>query len=174
MLKITRTAIIVSLSMATPSFAQQATTPADALVRQLTNQGFTVTKRGRTWLGRTVITAHKGALEREIVVARGSGQILQDDWVFGAENGANATSEDEDENDDESESPGGNGISGGNGNGQSGGNGNGQSGGNGNGHGGDNGNGHGGDNGNGHGGDNGNGHGGGNGNGNGRGGGRNR
>ncbi|PIB24347.1 hypothetical protein BFP76_03785 [Amylibacter kogurei] len=113
MLKFTRTVIIVSLAVATPSFAQQAATPADIVVRQLVNQGFTITNRGRTWLGRTIITAQKGMVEREIVVARGSGQILQDDWVFDPDAGDEARAEEDAEDEEESDPRSGGGHNGG-------------------------------------------------------------
>ena len=41
-------------------------------------EGYEVTSISRTWLGRILIKASNGSIEREIVVNRGSGEIIHD------------------------------------------------------------------------------------------------
>ena len=45
---------------------------------QILIEGFEVTSIGRTWLGRILIKASNGSVEREIVINRGSGQVIHD------------------------------------------------------------------------------------------------
>ena len=45
---------------------------------QLLAEGFQIISIGRTWLGRILIQASSGVVEREIVINRGSGQIIHD------------------------------------------------------------------------------------------------
>ena len=45
---------------------------------QLLIEGFQIISIGRTWLGRILIQATSGVAEREIVINRGSGQIIHD------------------------------------------------------------------------------------------------
>ena len=45
---------------------------------QMLIEGFEVTSIGRTWLGRILIKASNGSVEREIVINRGSGQVIHD------------------------------------------------------------------------------------------------
>lgn len=46
--------------------------------QKLAKDGYEVISVGRTWLGRTLITASDGENSRTVVVARGSGQVLHD------------------------------------------------------------------------------------------------
>jgi hypothetical protein len=59
-----------------------AQTVSDEYVKTLHDQGFVIVSTGYTWLRRIVIHASNGTYEREIVIARGSGQILQDNWTL--------------------------------------------------------------------------------------------
>lgn len=67
-----------------PALVLLATPPAlaqtvpEALAQRLAEEGFEIVETGRTWLGRTLIKARKEGQEREIVLERGSGQILHD------------------------------------------------------------------------------------------------
>ena len=46
----------------------------------LNDQGFEIVSTGYTWLWRIVVHATNGEHDREIVISRGSEQILQDNW----------------------------------------------------------------------------------------------
>lgn len=52
----------------------------DAVIRQLEAQGYTITERERTWLGRIRLEAKRGAQERELVLNPSTGEILRDYW----------------------------------------------------------------------------------------------
>lgn len=67
--------LLANCTLGTASFAQDV---PDALTDQLKNQGFTVVETGRTWLGRILVRATDGTTDREIVLERGSGQVLHD------------------------------------------------------------------------------------------------
>ncbi len=65
--------------VATGTFAQ-AETRVEAVARHLTEQGYTEIEISRTFLGRARIEAHKGDMEREIVMNPNTGEILRDYW----------------------------------------------------------------------------------------------
>ena len=57
-----------------------AQTLNDAFAKSLAEQGFVIESTKFTWLRRIVVQATNGTHNREIVVTRGSGRILQDNW----------------------------------------------------------------------------------------------
>ena len=63
-----------------PISQSQAQSVSDEFELALQEQGFSIVSTGYTWLRRVVVRATNGTYEREIVIARGSGQILQDNW----------------------------------------------------------------------------------------------
>jgi hypothetical protein len=65
-----------SLFLAPPVLA--AASPEEEIARSLVGQGFAITSRHRTFLGRVRFTAVKGATQREVVVDPASGEILRD------------------------------------------------------------------------------------------------
>ena len=54
---------------------------ADQIVAQLSDQGFADIEIERTWLGRTRILALRGGAQREIIVNATTGEILRDLWL---------------------------------------------------------------------------------------------
>lgn len=72
--------ILISLVLCAAPVAQAQTIPAP-IVQSLTAQGFTITSKRFTWLGRIYVEASNGTVRRQILIARGSGQILQDRYV---------------------------------------------------------------------------------------------
>lgn len=71
-------ALAVVALLASASFAR-AETRVEAVARHLTEQGYAV-EISRTFLGRARIEAHKGTLEREIILNPITGEILRDYW----------------------------------------------------------------------------------------------
>ncbi|MDA8870069.1 hypothetical protein N9H93_01595 [Rhizobiaceae bacterium] len=71
-------ALLTYLFLAMPV---QAQTVSDAFAAALEEQGFVIESTGYTWLWRTVVHATNGYHDREIVLARGSEQVLQDNWT---------------------------------------------------------------------------------------------
>ena len=69
--------IAASLAMAG---AVQAASFADAVIAQLTRQGFAGITSESTWLGRVRITAQRDGGWREIVLNPRTGEILRDIW----------------------------------------------------------------------------------------------
>ncbi len=71
--------VSVLLSWQTPAFAGSdvAATTTDVVTR-MQDEGFTVTKISKTWLGRILVTAHNDEFLREVVFNRRSGDILHD------------------------------------------------------------------------------------------------
>ena len=69
--------IAASLAMAG---AVQAASFADAVMAQLTRQGFASITSESTWLGRVRITAQRDGGVREIVLNPRTGEILRDIW----------------------------------------------------------------------------------------------
>lgn len=68
-------ALVVGLAM--PVAAQ---TVQDALIAQLTAQGYSEIEVSRTFLGRVRIEAYGNGIEREIILNPSSGEILRDYW----------------------------------------------------------------------------------------------
>jgi hypothetical protein len=68
-------AVILALSAARPAFAVDF---AGAWVAQLQADGYEDIEVGRTWLGRIRIVAEKDEIEREIILNRGTGEVLRD------------------------------------------------------------------------------------------------
>lgn len=68
---------IASLSFPFPAIAQ---TVSDEIAQELADQGFTIVSTRYTWLRRIVVTASDGTFERELLVTRGTGVVLQDKW----------------------------------------------------------------------------------------------
>jgi hypothetical protein len=52
--------------------------PQVAVVRSLTDLGYSIVSQGRTWLGRYWILAEKDGIRREIVIDPRTGEILRD------------------------------------------------------------------------------------------------
>ncbi|AKI00216.1 hypothetical protein IMCC20628_01499 [Hoeflea sp. IMCC20628] len=71
-------ASIFTLALAGPL---QAQTLSPGFSDLLDEQGFVVLSKRYTWLGRIVVTVSNGLYEREILLTRGSNQILQDNWT---------------------------------------------------------------------------------------------
>jgi hypothetical protein len=65
-----------SLLLSSPVLA--AASHEDEVARTLVGQGFAITGRSRTLLGRVRFTAAKGETQREVVVDPSSGEILRD------------------------------------------------------------------------------------------------
>lgn len=65
-----------SLLLASPVLA--ATSYEDDVARGLVSQGFAITSKRRTLLGRVRFTASRGEMRREVVVDPSSGEILRD------------------------------------------------------------------------------------------------
>ena len=65
-----------SLLLASPVLA--AASYEDDVARTLVGQGFIITSRRRTLLGRVRFTASRGEMRREVVVDPSSGEILRD------------------------------------------------------------------------------------------------
>ncbi|MGI9366618.1 MAG: hypothetical protein ACR2O8_15655 [Rhizobiaceae bacterium] len=57
-----------------------AQTVSKEFEKSLNEQGFEIVSTGYTWLWRIVVHATDGKQDREILISRGSGQILQDNW----------------------------------------------------------------------------------------------
>jgi len=84
--------LLLVLLLSAPVQAQTLTPGFSNLLEQ---QGFVVLSKRYTWLGRVVVYVSNGVYEREILIARGSNQILQDNWSLieaGSANPANRTS----------------------------------------------------------------------------------
>lgn len=85
------TAGLISLCLAMP--AKAAT--LETIVQQLKDQGYTEIEIYRTWLGRIRIEAENSSHEREIILNRGTFEILrdysephdEDEWHEGQEGG---------------------------------------------------------------------------------------
>jgi len=60
----------------------QAQELSDGFSQFLKDQGFVVVSKRYTWLGRVAVNASNGVYEREILITRGSNQMLQDNWVL--------------------------------------------------------------------------------------------
>ncbi|MEM9733266.1 MAG: hypothetical protein AAF903_07250 [Pseudomonadota bacterium] len=73
--------LFVGVFIACQASIVSAQTLSDGFVEALNKQGFEIQSVGRTWLFRTLVVATDGVHRREIVIARGSGQILQDNWT---------------------------------------------------------------------------------------------
>lgn len=71
--------VVFALSLAGPL---QAQTLGPGFSQLLDGQGFVVLSKRYTWLGRIVVTVSNGLYEREILLSRGSNQILQDNWTL--------------------------------------------------------------------------------------------
>ena len=69
--------ILAAWCISMPASAQDV---SEDFEKSLNNQGFTIVSTGYTWLRRIVVQATDGVHDREIVIARGSGQVLQDNW----------------------------------------------------------------------------------------------
>ncbi|WP_417415314.1 hypothetical protein [Hoeflea sp.] len=69
---------IFTLTLAGPL---QAQTLSPGFSELLEEQGFVVLSKRYTWLGRIVVNVSNGLYEREILISRGSNQILQDNWT---------------------------------------------------------------------------------------------
>ena len=65
-----------ALLLANTAFA--AASHEEGVARALIGQGYRITSRRRTWLGRVRFTAEKGRIEREVVLDPSSGEILRD------------------------------------------------------------------------------------------------
>lgn len=68
-----------ALGAAAPAQAQEDTI-LPQIVRQLEEQGFTVERVRRTWLGRVQVVARSARHRREIVYAPATGEVLRDYW----------------------------------------------------------------------------------------------
>lgn len=71
--------LALALMLGTPTHIQ-AQDVNDALAQELSDQGFTVVSTRYTWLRRIVVEATDGEFNREILVSRRSGVVLQDNW----------------------------------------------------------------------------------------------
>lgn len=91
MRRMNRLAVVLALGLATPVTAQ---TVQEALIAQLTQQGYSDIEVSRTFLGRVRIEAHGNGIEREIIFNPSSGEILRDFWE---------RDEDEDDEDEDDE-----------------------------------------------------------------------
>lgn len=80
---------ILALGWAVPAMAQ--TDVSAPVVKMLQDEGYMVSEVRRTWLGRILIIAKKGAVLREVVLNRKSGAILNDQ-IFGGDTAASASS----------------------------------------------------------------------------------
>lgn len=69
--------LLLVLLLSAPAQAQTLTPGFSDLLEQ---QGFVVMSKRYTWLGRVAVYVSNGVYEREILLARGSNQILQDNW----------------------------------------------------------------------------------------------
>ena len=81
--------ILAALALlALPVFAQSA--PADQILIQLQQKGYSILLQERTWLGRGRIVAIKDGMRREVVFHPGTGEILRDYAAVegGADNGS--------------------------------------------------------------------------------------
>jgi len=78
--------------------AEQTT---DQVIRYLQRQGFTRFEVSRTWLGRTRIVATGPNSEREIVLSRGSGEILRDHTIQSSDDDDRDRGERDDDNDED-------------------------------------------------------------------------
>ncbi len=56
----------------------QAQTVSPDITEALTEQGYTITGTRYTWLRRIVVEATNGVYDREILISRGAGIVLQD------------------------------------------------------------------------------------------------
>lgn len=72
-----------------PALADSAADPAQHVVVELTQQGYSNIKVYWTWLGRLRILAHRNGGTREIVLNPRTGEILRDLWT--AANGSQGT-----------------------------------------------------------------------------------
>jgi hypothetical protein len=81
-------ALLIMTAIAPPAVAEGTdfSIIQQSVVSQLDAQGYQDFTVGRTWLGRIVITARRGALQREIVLNARSGEILGD-YTVAAEAG---------------------------------------------------------------------------------------
>ena len=74
--------LLCSISNPTPLKSQEFPQDLQDQIIEVKNQilveGYEITSIGRTWLGRILIKASNGSIEREIVVNRGSGEIIHD------------------------------------------------------------------------------------------------
>jgi len=67
------------IGLATPVFAAPQDNPHVAkIISLLQAEGYEKFEIERTWLGRIQIEAYKGQHEREIVINRGTGEVLRD------------------------------------------------------------------------------------------------
>ncbi len=76
MIRLLTSTILVAALWQTPALA--GSDIADPVVEQIEADGYTVSDVTRTWLGRIVITAVKGANLREVVLNRTTGEVLRD------------------------------------------------------------------------------------------------
>ena len=67
---------VLALGWAAPAMAQTDVTAP--VMQMLQSEGYKVSEVRRTWLGRILIVAKKGAVLREVVLNRRSGAILND------------------------------------------------------------------------------------------------
>jgi hypothetical protein len=65
--------------------------PVDAVVKELTNHGFTIRDIRKTWLGRVKIEATKNSTQREVVVNPYTGELLRDFVSYSEEESAGET-----------------------------------------------------------------------------------
>ena len=70
-------ALVFASCMSSMAAAQ---TVSKEFEKSLNDQRFEIVSTGYTWLWRIVVHASNGEQDREIVISRGSGQILQDNW----------------------------------------------------------------------------------------------
>lgn len=70
-------ALVIASCMSSMAVAQ---TVSKEFEKSLNEQGFEIVSTGYTWLWRIVVHATDGKQDREILISRGSGQILQDNW----------------------------------------------------------------------------------------------
>ena len=77
-MKLLLAALLISIAAASPLAARDLSGFTQDVVLQLDAQGYQDFTVGRTWLGRIVITARRGEVQREIVLNARTGEILGD------------------------------------------------------------------------------------------------
>lgn len=106
-------ALVSALALTGPVAAQDDAATR-SVVRQLQEQGFTVTETSRTFLGRVRVISRRGGLTREVVFDPRNGAVLRD---FTEGTGPRIRSVDDDEDDDRDDDDRGSGGGGGGGSG---------------------------------------------------------
>lgn len=75
-----RILLFITIVTMAPLGAAQAQTVSDTVAQMLKSQGFTISSTRFTWLRRIAVEATNGVYVRDILVSRGEGVILQDEW----------------------------------------------------------------------------------------------